>query len=98
MDQSIIDAGTESFNLPHDIVQLPSGGVFYKSKKKSIKVGYLTANDETALMGATQMSNDNIIMTLLRSKIYEHDLPALRDARPGHTKRRLLLRGLPLCA
>jgi hypothetical protein len=25
-------------------------------------------------MGATQMSNDNIIMTLLRSKIYEHDL------------------------
>ena len=74
MDQSIIDAGTESFNLPHDIVQLPSGGVFYKSKKKSIKVGYLTANDENALMGATQMSNDNIIMTLLRSKIYEHDL------------------------
>jgi hypothetical protein len=34
----------------------------------------LTANDENALMGATQMSNDNIIMTLLRSKIYEHDL------------------------
>jgi hypothetical protein len=64
MDQSIIDAGTESFNLPHDIVQLPSGGVFYKSKKKSIKVGYLTANDENALMGASQMSNDNIIMTL----------------------------------
>jgi len=33
----------QNFSLPHDVVKLPSGGLFYKSKKKSIKVGYLTA-------------------------------------------------------
>jgi hypothetical protein len=73
MEQNLIDAGTQNFNLPHDVVQLPTGGVFYKSKKKSIKVGYLTANDENYLIGASR-SSDNIILKLLRNKIYEHDL------------------------
>jgi len=74
MEQSIIDAGTQNFSLPHDVVSLPSGGVFYKSRKKSIKVGYLTANDENFLLNSTQGGKDNIILTLLRNKVYEHDL------------------------
>jgi hypothetical protein len=74
MEQNLINAGTEGFNLPHDIVTLPSGGIYYKSKKKSIKVGYLTANDENILIGAAQNANTNIILTLLRSKIYESEL------------------------
>ena len=74
MEQDLIKAGTEGFNLPHDIVTLPSGGIYYKSKKKSIKVGYLTANDENILIGAAQNANTNIILTLLRSKIYESEL------------------------
>ena len=51
-----------------------SGGIYYKSKKKSIKVGYLTANDENILIGAAQNANTNVILTLLRNKIYETDL------------------------
>ena len=39
------EIGKSNFDLPHDVVILPSGGIFYKSKKKSIKVGYLTASD-----------------------------------------------------
>jgi hypothetical protein len=74
MEQDLIKAGTEGFNLPHDVVTLPSGGIFYKSKKKTIKVGYLTANDENILIGAAQNANTNIILTLLRSKIYESEL------------------------
>jgi hypothetical protein len=73
MDQNLINAGTENFNLPHDVVQLPSGGTFYRTKKKSIKVGYLTANDENILINATQNTNQNIILSLLRNKVYEHD-------------------------
>ena len=42
--------GQMNFNLPHDVVPLPSQGLFYKNKKKSIKVGYLTALDENLLM------------------------------------------------
>ena len=32
MDKDLIQAATENFNLPHDVVKLPSQGVFYKSK------------------------------------------------------------------
>jgi hypothetical protein len=73
MDTSLMNAATENFNLPHDVVILPTGGIFYKSKKKSIKVGYLTASDENYLMSGLG-TRDNIVMTLLRNKIYEHDL------------------------
>jgi hypothetical protein len=52
------------------VVPLPTQGVFYKNKKKSIKVGYLTANDENILMAA----GNDMTQTLLRSKIYEPDI------------------------
>ena len=68
--QSASDYGQQNFTLPHDVVPLPSQGIFYKNKKKSIKVGYLTASDENILMGG---SND-LTMTLLRAKIYEPDI------------------------
>ena len=75
MDKSLFDAGTADFNLPHDVVSLPTQGVFYKSKKKSVKVGYLTANDENLLISASRNpSKDGIVLNLLRNKIYEHDL------------------------
>lgn len=74
MDTNIYEAGVQNFNLPHDVITLPTGGIFYKSRKKTIKVGYLTANDENLLTSSSQNSNEGIIMSLLRSKIYEHDL------------------------
>ncbi len=74
MDQSAIH-GQMDFSLPHDVVQLPTGGIFYKSKKKSLKVGYLTASDENILIGAANSSGkDGIVISLLRNKIYESDL------------------------
>jgi len=74
MDPSLYKAGTENFNLPHDIVKLPSGGKFYKSKKSSVKVGYLTANDENVIINGITNDRDNLIINLLRNKLYEHDL------------------------
>ena len=70
MENQTRDYGQDNFTLPHDVVQLPSQGIFYKNKKKSIKVGYLTASDENILMGG---AND-LTMTLLRAKIYEPDI------------------------
>jgi hypothetical protein len=63
--------GQQDFNLPHDVVMLPSKGKFYKNGKKSLKVGYLTAQDENILISATKY--DNIVQTLLKNKIYEPD-------------------------
>jgi hypothetical protein len=69
MDQAAF-YGQQEFNLPHDVVPLPSKGIFYKPKKESLKVGYLTANDENMLM-SSNIINDGIIFNLLKSKIYE---------------------------
>ena len=70
MDQNTQQYSQQDFSVPHDVVTLPSGGVFYKNKKKSLKVGYLTASDENILMaGGTDMT-----INLLRNKIFESDL------------------------
>jgi hypothetical protein len=61
-----------NFSLPHDVVPLPSKGKFYINKKKSLKVGYLTASDENILLA--QNNRDNLMISLLRSKIYEPDM------------------------
>jgi len=71
MDQNM-QYGQMNFNLPHDVVLLPSKGKFYTNKKKSLKVGYLTASDENILMA--QNNRDNLMVNLLRSKIYEPDI------------------------
>ena len=70
METQSRDYGQENFTLPHDVVQLPSQGLFYKNKKKSLKVGYLTASDENIIMGGGVDFTTN----LLRSKIYEPDV------------------------
>jgi len=70
MDTQTKDYGQQNFTLPHDVVPLPSEGIFYKNKKKSIKVGYLTASDENILMGGGQ----DLTLNLLRAKIYEPDV------------------------
>lgn len=70
MENNEIKYGQMDFNLPHDVVPLPSQGIFYKNKKKSVKVGYLTAQDEN-LLTSPNMDPTQIISSLLRSKIYE---------------------------
>ena len=58
------------FTLPHDVVPLPTKGLFYKQKKESFKVGYLTAEDENILM-SPNASKEGVVFSLLRNKIYE---------------------------
>jgi hypothetical protein len=70
MENQSTEYAQQNFTLPHDVVPLPSEGVFYKNKKKSIKVGYLTAADENILMGG----GVDITTNLLRNKIYEPDI------------------------
>lgn len=70
MEDQSMDYGQLEFTLPHDVVKLPSNGVFYKNKKKTIKVGYLTANDENIIMAG----GDDMTINLLRNKIYEPEL------------------------
>ena len=72
----IVNYGQTDFNLPHDVLELPSGGVFYKSKKKSVKIGYLTASDENILLNndSRKSIKEAIVLPLLRNKLYEREL------------------------
>ena len=76
METNVNEYGQMNFNLPHDVVTLPSGGIFYPSKKKSIKIGYLTAADENILVNfdGNKSIKESIVLPLLRNKIYEPDL------------------------
>ena len=70
MEDKSRDYGQQQFTLPHDVVPLPSQGIFYKNKKKSVKVGYLTASDENIMMaGGADMATN-----LIRNKLYEPDI------------------------
>ena len=70
MDTQSNDYGQQNFTLPHDVVPLPSQGIFYKNRKKAIKVGYLTAADENIIMAG----GSDLTLNLLRAKIYEPDM------------------------
>jgi hypothetical protein len=76
MEANVNEYGQMDFNLPHDLVPLPTGGVFYPSKKKSVKVGYLTAADENIIinMDGRKTIKETVILPLLRNKIYEPDI------------------------
>lgn len=74
LNSDLIQAATSNFNLPHDVVTLPTGGIFYKNKQKSVKVGYLTASDENFIVDAVQRRGDNLITNLIRTKLYEPEL------------------------
>lgn len=76
MEQNEYTVGHGNLNLPHDVITLPTQGVFYKSKKKSVKVGYLTAVDENILSDydGTRNVTESIILPLLRNKLYEREV------------------------
>jgi len=74
LESNVIQAATSNFNLPHDVVTLPTGGVFYKNKQKTVKIGYLTANDENIIIDAVQKKGDYLITNLIRNKLYEPEL------------------------
>ena len=74
LNSELIQAGTSSFNLPHDVVTLPTGGLFYKNKQRSVKIGYLTASDENTIVDSIQRKGDSLITNLIRNKMYEPEL------------------------
>ena len=55
----------EELTTPYDILELPSQGILYSSKKSSVNVEYLTALDETTLTSPNIIANNKVIDTLL---------------------------------
>jgi len=59
----------EEYRTPYDVLELPSQGILYENKKKSVKVEYLTAMDETILTSPNIASGSKIIDILLKRKV-----------------------------
>jgi hypothetical protein len=57
----------EEFKTPYDVIELPSQGILYKDNKKSVKVEYLTAMDESILT-SPNISNGNKMIDILLSR------------------------------
>jgi hypothetical protein len=69
MDEYKIDP-----TIAYDVVELPSRGIHYPSKKKSVRVAYLTAADENILSAPNLIANNGVIIELLRRKVLDKDL------------------------
>jgi len=69
MEQTILDP-----TIGYDIVELPSKGIHYENRKKSVKVAYLTAADENILSSPNLIATSNVVVELLKRKILDKDL------------------------
>lgn len=69
----------EQFNIDpsisYDVVELPSKGIYYPNKNKTIRVAYLTASDENILASPTLINNNGVFKELLKRKILDRDFP-----------------------
>jgi hypothetical protein len=62
--------------IAYDVVELPSRGIHYPNKKKSVRVAYLTAADENILSATNLIASGGIILELLKRKVLDKDVPA----------------------
>jgi hypothetical protein len=57
------------------VVVLPTKGIHYKNRKKSVRVAYLTASDENILSSPSLIATGTVVDELLKRKILDKDLP-----------------------
>lgn len=69
MEQFIIDP-----TISYDVVELPSRGIHYTNKKKSVRVAYLTASDENILSAQNLIQSNTVIDELLKRKVLDKDI------------------------
>ena len=61
--------------IAYDVVVLPTKGIHYKNRKKSVRVAYLTASDENILSSPSLIATGTVVDELLKRKILDKDLP-----------------------
>jgi hypothetical protein len=60
--------------IAYDVVELPTKGIHYKNKKKSVRVAYLTATDENILSSPSLINTGQVVEELLKRKILDKDI------------------------
>lgn len=62
-------------SIAYDVVELPSKGLVYPSKKKAVRVTYLTAADENILASPNLIATSSVVDELIKRKVLDKDLP-----------------------
>ena len=65
-------------NISYDVVELPSRGIMYPNRTKSVKVAYLTAADENILSSPNLIQSGEVINELLKRKVLTKEV-AIED-------------------
>ena len=60
--------------IAYDVIELPSRGIHYTNKRKTLRVAYLTASDENILSSPSFLSTNTVITELLKRKILDRDI------------------------
>jgi len=60
--------------IAYDVVELPSRGIHYPGNKKSLRVSYLTAADENILSSPNLLTQNMVILELLKRKVLDKDI------------------------
>lgn len=63
------------FEIPFDVIELPSKGLLYPGKNSTIKVEYLTAQDENILTSPNLIKNGKVLDVLLQRKVKDSPVP-----------------------
>lgn len=63
------------FQAPFDVLPLPSRGLLYPGQKNSVKVEYMTAQDENILTSPNLIKSGKVLDYLMERKIKESPVP-----------------------
>jgi len=63
-----------NFEVPYDVIPLPSKGLLYPNKKETIEVRYLVGEDENILTSPNLLQSGKFIDVLLEKKIRSKEL------------------------
>ncbi len=66
------------FEVPFDVLPLPSKGLLYPGKSDSIKVEYMTASDENVLTSPNLIKSGKVLDILIERKVKDSPIP-LKD-------------------
>ena len=69
-----MDEQNYKMEVAFDVIPLPTNGVFYKNKKDTLKVSFLTASDENILTSQNLIQQGLVIDELLKVKILDDDI------------------------
>jgi len=70
------------FEVPFDVLPLPSKGLLYPGKSDSIKVEYMTASDENILTSPNLIKSGKVLDVLIERKVKDSPIP-LKDMLVG---------------